>query len=292
VAHVPPKAESDFKHEDKVIVSEPPPRPEIPPAPSVAADDVSIPPVAANGVEAQELDHTFFAAGEKADQEHREAARRPQSQFPEIREDDPKAKQKMTPAVRERRARFTKYVKWAVAASAVVCLAALVRVAVARGQHEAEPAPVAVAANVQAAAPPLAPPQAPPAPPAAPAPAPAPAPAAAADQPAAPPAPANTAPAAAPATADTAAAEVPTDPAAAKEEKKAAQKALNRGDLKGAIEAGERAVAYDPTDGDAWLLLGAANLEKGKAAEARKAFTSCVKEGKRGAIGECRAMLR
>jgi Flp pilus assembly protein TadD len=86
--------------------------------------------------------------------------------------------------------------------------------------------------------------------------------------------------------------EAPTDPAAAKEEKKAARRALESGNLNGAIEAGERAVAHDPADGDSWLLLGAAYQEKGRAAEARKAFTSCIKEGKRGAIGECRAMLR
>ena len=51
-------------------------------------------------------------------------------------------------------------------------------------------------------------------------------------------------------------------------------------------------MALDPTDGEAWLLLGAAYQEKGLNAEARRAFTSCLKEGKRGPMGECRAMLR
>ena len=40
------------------------------------------------------------------------------------------------------------------------------------------------------------------------------------------------------------------------------------------------------------LILGAAYQEKGKTAEARRAFSACVKQGKKGAIGECGAMLR
>ena len=71
-----------------------------------------------------------------------------------------------------------------------------------------------------------------------------------------------------------------------------ARQALESGRTGVAIEAGERSVALDPTDGETWLLLGAAYQEKGRAADARKAFTSCIKEGKKGPIGECRAMLR
>jgi Flp pilus assembly protein TadD len=48
----------------------------------------------------------------------------------------------------------------------------------------------------------------------------------------------------------------------------------------------------DPTDGEAWLLLGAAYMDRGKPVEARKAFASCVKQGKKGPMGECAAMLR
>jgi tetratricopeptide (TPR) repeat protein len=255
---------------------------------------------------AVELDHeSFFEAGEKADKEHRAVARGviPHDHDHE-HEVDLHVKHKMSPAVRERRARFTKYVKWAVGASAIVCLAALIRVTVARGHADTSvgtggsqaaeisqsplPTPVPVAAPV----PEPATAQAAPTPPVV-----------AADPPATAPAPTDTAaaPGAAPgaaavpgaaATAPAPASDTPTDPVAAKEEKVAARKALERGDMKGAIEAGERSVALDPTDGDAWLLLGAAYQERGKGADARRAFTACVKQGKRGAIGECAAMLR
>src|SRR5262249_28775406 len=85
---------------------------------------------------------------------------------------------------------------------------------------------------------------------------------------------------------------VATDPAAAKEEKSAGREALNKAARRGAIESGGRAVQYDPTAGGAGPLPGAASLEKGRAAGARKAFLSCTKEAKKGPIGECRAMLR
>ncbi len=244
---------------------------------------------------AVELDHeSFFEAGEKADKEHRAVARGVIPVDPH-HEEDLALKHKMSPAVRERRARFTKYVKWAVGASAIVCLAALVRVTVARGQHGTENLAGGSQATEIAQAETLAPPP------------PVPEPTVAATPPTPSPAPTDTATApptdtATPAPADTvtpaaattaaAAADTPTDPAAAKEEKTAARKALERGDLKGAIEAGERSVAYDPTDGDAWLLLGAAYQEKGKGADAKRAFTACLKQGKRGAVGECAAMLR
>lgn len=78
----------------------------------------------------------------------------------------------------------------------------------------------------------------------------------------------------------------------ASQEKEDARRNLERGKLAAAIEAGERSVALDPTDGEAWLLLGASYQEKGKTADARRCYTSCIKEGKRGPLGECRAMLR
>ena len=82
------------------------------------------------------------------------------------------------------------------------------------------------------------------------------------------------------------------DPVAARESKKIAQRALDRGKAADAIEAGERSVALDPTDGDAWLILGAAYQARGAAAEARRCFSSCVRQGTRGARGECAALLR
>lgn len=75
-------------------------------------------------------------------------------------------------------------------------------------------------------------------------------------------------------------------------DKKEARKQLERGKAAAAIEAGERSVASDPTDGEAWLILGAAYQQAGKLGEARRCFTSCSKEAKRGPVGECRAMLR
>jgi Flp pilus assembly protein TadD len=75
------------------------------------------------------------------------------------------------------------------------------------------------------------------------------------------------------------------------QERDDARRLLERGKAKDAAEAAARATALDPTDGDAWLLLGAADMEIGKSADARDAFTQCVKQGKRGEIGECRSML-
>lgn len=75
-------------------------------------------------------------------------------------------------------------------------------------------------------------------------------------------------------------------------EKVTARKALERGRLSEAIEAGERSVAADPTDGEAWLILGAAYQERGKMADARRCYMACLKEGKRGPKGECAAMLQ
>jgi predicted Zn-dependent protease len=82
------------------------------------------------------------------------------------------------------------------------------------------------------------------------------------------------------------------DPKAAKKEKLASQIALERGKNDLAIESGERSVKLDPTDGEAWLILGAAYQAKGKGHDARRCFTACLKEGKRGPKSECAAMLR
>jgi Flp pilus assembly protein TadD len=46
-------------------------------------------------------------------------------------------------------------------------------------------------------------------------------------------------------------------------------------------------VALDPSDAEAWLILGAAYQEKGDAANARRSFKSCLSEGKRGPKWEC-----
>ncbi len=215
---------------------------------------------------------------------------------------------KMTPAARARRELFTKYVKGTVALLMALCIVALLRAATSHGHADDTPAanaqtPQIVAANVQAAPAPtqldLA--RVPPPLPAAVA-----ADKAAADEEkaakAADPAPAkaNEAPAEAPVAAATAdatkseepKAEAPKSDKTAGQEKAAARRALESGRAGAAIEAGERSVALDPSDGEAWLLLGAAYQEKGKPGEARRCFNACLKQGKKGPIGECRQMLQ
>jgi tetratricopeptide (TPR) repeat protein len=77
----------------------------------------------------------------------------------------------------------------------------------------------------------------------------------------------------------------------AAQEKRDARTLLERYRAKDAILAGERAVALDPTDGEAWLILGAAYQEAGQLDGARRAFQACLKQAKRGPVDECRAML-
>ena len=77
----------------------------------------------------------------------------------------------------------------------------------------------------------------------------------------------------------------------AKAEKVKAQGALDRGAVQAAIDAGERSVALDETDGEAWLLLGAAYQEKGRLSDAQRAYQACTQKGKRGPIRDCAAMI-
>ncbi len=75
----------------------------------------------------------------------------------------------------------------------------------------------------------------------------------------------------------------------AKADKKAAQRAIDRGDNKGAVEAGERALEVDPTDAETWLIVGAAYQQMGQGAKARQAFSSCMSKSTHGPRGECAA---
>ncbi len=234
----------------------------------------------------------------------------------EVEERDTRALLKATPLVARRRAQLARYVKLAVAASSVLCLAALVKVAVAHNATDegrrhpaaaAQAAPIATVAPVETAAP-AAPPAVTQAAPAAPlaettavqpppaeavaavAPAAAPVepspaqPVAAVAAPAAPEA--KDPPAAAPS--DTPAPEL--DPKAAAKEKNTCRSSLERGKLADAIEAGERSVALDPTDSEAWLILGASYQEKGDMKNARRSYKACLDQGKRGPKYECAAM--
>ncbi len=214
---------------------------------------------------------------------------------------DPRFAHKMSPAVRARRQRFAGYVKIAVGVCGAVVLAAVVRVA-GGNAHDVEPVNVASAMTSMPTEPALPEPQPQHTPPtvtvepAAPAAEAAlePVPAVVAEAPK----PVEAAPAPVSAASAAPAVSVAAEPASeapaksARDEKKDARTALERGQTKKAIEAGERSVALDATDGEAWLLLGAAYQEAGKAADAHRAFASCAKEGKKGPIGECRAMLR
>ncbi len=176
-----------------------------------------------------------------------------------------------------RRRALRRYVATALAVASVIGVAAIVRGAVAYTTRETAAPPRAslrsVAPPVEEPRPVLPPPSPPPV-----------------AQPAPPPAEALPPPA----TASTAAPAAPPeqDPVAARESKKIAQRALDRGKTSEAVEAGERSVALDPTDGDAWLILGAAYQARGAASEARRCFSSCVRQGTRGARGECAALLR
>jgi len=212
------------------------------------------------------------------------------------------------PANPERRRRLTRVVVGAVSLSCAICVAAAVRVATVHAAtasmgpatelaHVSPPVP-AVAEPVSARSPAAPPPRVEPAPQTLPvveapraaeappateapvvatataAPAVAPAPIAAADQ----------------AEAEKASSEI--DPAAARDAKRTSQRALDRGDAKASIEAGEQSVALDPTDAEAWLILGAAYQVRGTYSEARRCFSTCVRVAKRGPRGECGALLR
>lgn len=222
--------------------------------------------------------------------------------------DDPAAfaPPKRAPHVAARRARFARYVRWAVAGAVALCLAALVRSGVhSRAQEPGVSAPAAAALAPDEAPPPPAVKEAPPRPEPAPDPVvrdgPLPPPSAAA-----PPAVAEAAPAtpfdvhvgakaqaASPPPPSHLATPAPVeDRTSAAAAKAIARRELEAGRTIAAISAGERSVALDPRDGEAWLILGAAYQEKGNMAEARRCYASCLREGRRGPIDECRAMLR
>ncbi len=80
-------------------------------------------------------------------------------------------------------------------------------------------------------------------------------------------------------------------PRTAVQERELARRALEHGKFRDAVAAAEQAAKLDPSDAEAWLILGAARQELGQAAAAHTAFRSCVQSAKHGPIGECRAML-
>lgn len=254
-------------------------------------EDRSFPPV--------DLDSPFFAS--HGDTHHVDP-------LVDTEERDPRMTLKRAPEAAKRRAKFQRYVKIAVGAASVLCLAALVKVGFARGPeadaatrrpsaplvvaaatppaqpaarpHTAEevpPPPEDTAAATASPADPTPPPEPSAAPPVA---------AAAPAQAPEPPAPAAEAPP--PASETTEVTEL--DPKAAAVEKHASQLALERGKAADSIAAGERSVALDPSDAEAWLILGAAYQAKGDSSNARRAFRACLQQGKRGPKWECAQM--
>ena len=236
-----------------------------PPAdPALDADDSSYPPV--------DFDAHFF--------DGQGLLRGSEPPF-DMDERDPRMALKRTPEVARRRAELQKYVKLAVGAASALCLAALVKVAVTRNpSDDGARGPTEQAAAVETARTTVPAPTVPTTPPATVAPS---SPATVApSSPAtvAPSSPAMVAPlsspelaaAVAPLGAPSSDPAVPTpaatpaepDPKAAAKEKNDCRAALERGKVADAIEAGERSVALDPTDGEAWLILGRGLPGKGR----------------------------
>ncbi len=73
--------------------------------------------------------------------------------------------------------------------------------------------------------------------------------------------------------------------------KQVAKAALERGESATAISAGERSVVLDGSDAEAWLVLGAAYQASGNAGRAKRCYTSCVSQGSKGPVDECRDLL-
>ncbi len=214
---------------------------------------------------------------------------------PVIAEPSPRRAAIDSAAVRARRRYLTRYVAGAVSVAGVIGLAAIVRMTTARDASAAASpwsGTFALAASLPAAQPnPIEQPS-PGAGASATAASPVPDPAAVADTPsgAGGPAAASDEPVA---PVDPPAPEIaPQSTLSAADAKRDAQRALEAGRVADAIEAGEQSVALDPTDADAWLVLGGAYQKKGRYADARGCFASCAEQARRGPRWECRALLR
>jgi tetratricopeptide (TPR) repeat protein len=254
-----------------------------PPDPAMRASNASLAPVVRP---ADPMEHLFFEAAAPANDEGpavQASSTRAVSavaEHDELDELEPAslARQRalQSAPVQARRRYLMRYVASAVGVASVIGVAALVRIALAPA-HAADPSTPEVRAAAMAMEAP-APDPAPPAPAPDPAPAADPPPAASAAP--APESPPETTPAPA------------ADPVAAREAKQEAQHAIDRGRVPEAIEAAERSVDLDPTDAEAWLILGAAYQSAGRYTKARHAFSSCKQEATRGPRSECAALLR
>ena len=75
-------------------------------------------------------------------------------------------------------------------------------------------------------------------------------------------------------------------------DKNDALEALEQGKLEDAIAAGERATHLDPTDADAWRILGAAYQNQGNVIAARRCYRACTESATRGDTRECTLLLQ
>lgn len=235
-------------------------------------DDISVPPV-----DLDEHDDRFFEAGEKV--RHSSGL---SGSFDAV---DPAHARKMTAEAKARRAHLTRYVKGAVIAAAAILALALV---VSKLRTKNEPAP---AVQVTHAPDPTPPP-------------PIPSPTQVQDTPP-PPLDMDTENTVPPDPSASTAASVDTSPSAvpsasasvekpaktALQEKLDSKALLEREAYGAAVAAGERSVALDSTDGEAWLILGAAYQGMGNAGQAKRCYTTCTKQ-KRGPIADCQQMLQ
>ena len=74
--------------------------------------------------------------------------------------------------------------------------------------------------------------------------------------------------------------------------KHASLEALEQRKLDDSVAAGERATQLDPTDADAWLILGAAYHDQGNVLAARRSYAACAKQATRGEVRECKFLLQ
>lgn len=82
------------------------------------------------------------------------------------------------------------------------------------------------------------------------------------------------------------------DPAAALDARERARSALSKGDVRTAVSVGTQSIELDPSDAEAWLVLGAAEMAIGERGQALSTFRACTKVATRGPRHECGQMLQ
>ncbi len=241
------------------------------------ADDISVPPV-----DLEEHDH-FFAAGEGA--AHRASMPGASGSYDAV---DPHHARKMTAEAKARRAHLSRYVKGAVIACAALLALGLL---VSKLRQKDEPTPTVSVTHAPLPTPP------PPLPtPTNDTPPPDDTAMAAPDTSASAAASASAAPDTTASAAASASASAAPDTSAkpaktALQEKLDAKALLEREAYGAAVAAGERSVALDASDGETWLILGAAYQGMGNQGQAKRCYQTCTKQ-KRGPIADCQQMLQ